>query len=186
MPPHTSGWVCLPIGCSIGSARFSLKLRWVRAATARPILKRSLVPVFGLGIGVKARRRRGKTLFVGHFDDPCPFGLAQGARRNRAVRVRPAPASDRRRSSAAACVPRCHPEYRPGQARWPSIGGAFPSPTGFIYPRTGPTIRSAGRSSACLMTSASRPGLRSPCSKCAKRWGDTFCVKIRFGDVVVR
>ena len=36
------------------------------------------------------RRGRGKTRFVGHLDDPCPFGIAQGVRRNGAARVRPA------------------------------------------------------------------------------------------------
>ena len=34
----------------------------------------------------------------------------------------------------------------------------------------GPTIRPAGRSPACLMTSASRPSPRSHCSSCARRW----------------
>ncbi len=42
------------------------------------------------------------------------------------------------------------------------------STTGCIYPRTGPTIRSAGRSPACLMTSGSRPNRRSRCSRCVR------------------
>ena len=37
---------------------------------------------------VSSCRRRGKTRFVGHFDDPCPLGLTQRVRRSRAIRVR--------------------------------------------------------------------------------------------------
>ena len=36
------------------------------------------------------RRRLGKAWFVGHLDDPCPFGLAQSVRRNGTIGVRPA------------------------------------------------------------------------------------------------
>jgi hypothetical protein len=52
--------------------------------------------------------------------------------------------------------------------RWPPTRGACRSLTGCIYPRTGPTIRSAGRSPACPTRSYSRPSPRSPCGSCAK------------------
>ena len=49
-------------------------------------------------------------------------------------------------------------------------GKSAPLLTGCIYPRSGPTMRTAGRSPVCRMTFASRPSLRSHCSSCARPW----------------
>src|SRR6516165_9814213 len=52
--------------------------------------------------------------------------------------------------------------------RWPLTRAVCRSTTGCIYPRSGPTIRSAGRSPACLKTSASRPNRRLRCNRCVR------------------